>query len=232
MDNEYYILESGERAGPFTARELMNRPLEPDDVVLLASQTQGVPAHSMPEFSDYFKLEGIYYPTKANTGSYFLRLPAFIIDYFIIVLGVVILGVIFFPQYVLSLQPDIAPGTTSLDELMKKSTENMAKHQNEFIIIEIVVALITILYNAACEAGRLRGSVGKYVMGLAVVDEMGYALTFGQALKRNAGKLLYTIMSFVINAYSYLFYLRIIWGERHQAMHDQFAGCFVVKKSV
>lgn len=232
MDNEYYILDKGERVGPFTTRELMNRPLEPGDMILLPSQTQGIPAYEMDEFSDYFKLEGIYYPTPKNTSSYLLRLPAYIIDYFIIVLGVIILGVIFFPQFILSLQPDIAPGTVSYQQIMQKTTENMMKHQTDFIIIKIVVSIITILYNAACEAGRLRGSVGKYVMGLAVVDEMGYALTFGQALKRNLGKLLYEIMSFVVGAFSYLFYLRMIWGECHQAMHDQFSGCYVVKKSL
>lgn len=232
MDNEYYILEKGEKIGPFTARELMNRPLEPGDVVLQPSQTQGTFAFNMPEFSDYFKLEGIYYPTQQNTAAYMLRLPAFIIDYLIVVFGVVIIATIFFPQYVAMLQPNVDPGTLDYQQLIKKTQENMLAHKDIYTGIQVGVFLITVLYNALCEAGRLRGSVGKYAMGLAVVDELGYSLTFIQALKRNLGKFLYEIASFIIGPLAYIPYLRMVWGDRHQAFHDQFSGCYVVRKNV
>lgn len=230
MDNEYYILEKGERIGPFTTRELMDRPLEPGDVVLQPSQTQGTFAFNMPEFKDYFMLEGIYYPTQQNTSSYILRLPAFIIDYLIIVIGVMIISTIFFPQYVLGLQPEITPGL-SYQEMIKRTTDNMLKYQTEFIFIQIGLFIITVLYNAACESGRLQASVGKYAMGLAVVDELGYSLTFWQALKRNLGKTLYQAGQFVVGPLIFIAYLRMVWGDRHQTFHDLFSGCFVVKKS-
>jgi uncharacterized RDD family membrane protein YckC len=227
MDNEYYILENGERMGPFTAQELMDRPLEPDDVVLLPSQTQGIPAYEMPEFNEYFKSEGIYYPTKENTTSYMLRLPAFIIDYFIIIIAIMIVGMVLFPQYVLQLQKTYTPESFTYQGYL----DNVMKHQNEALIMQLVLFVIIILYSAACEASRLQGSIGKYVLGLAVVDELGYRLTFWQALKRNLGKLIYEFVSFVMGPFAYLFYLRMIWGERHQAMHDQLAKCYIVKKS-
>jgi len=232
MDNEYYILDNGEKLGPFTARELMNRPLEPGDTVITPLQPQGTFAFNLPEFSDYFRLEGIYFPTRQNTASYILRLPAFIIDYLIVVFGVMLLAMIFFPQYVIGLQPDITPGSSlSYQDMMKKTTDNMLKHQTEFIIIQLGLFVIMVLYNALCESGRLRGSVGKYAVGLAVVDELGYSLTFWHALKRNLGKALYQAGQFIVGPLIFIAYLRMVWGDRHQAFHDLFSGCYVVKKS-
>lgn len=231
MDNEYYILDKGERIGPFTTRELMDRPLEPGDVLLQPSQTQGVPAYSMPQFSDYFKNEGIYYPNPQNTASYMLRLPAAIIDFFIMVIPLCVLAAILFPQYLLSLQPNLNPATSSIQQLMQQSADNMVKHRTEFFIIEIGFFIVTILYNSAFEASRFRASLGKYILGLAVVDELGYSLTFWHALKRNLGKTIYEFAGFFIGILAYAAYLRMIWGEGHQAMHDMFVGCYVVKKS-
>ncbi|MEO6521655.1 MAG: RDD family protein [Mucilaginibacter sp.] len=232
MDNEYYILDNGEKLGPFTARELMDRPLEPSDVVLQPTETQGTFAFNLPEFTAYFKSEGIYFPTQQNTASYLLRLPAFIIDYLMIVFGTMLLAMIFFPQYVIGLQPDITPGTSvAYQDLIKKTTDNMLKHQTEFIIIQLGLFVIMVLYNALCESGRLRASVGKYAMGLVVVDELGYSLTFWHALKRNLGKTLYQAGQFIVGPLIFIAYLRMIWGDRHQAFHDLFSGCYVVKKN-
>ncbi|RKR85048.1 putative RDD family membrane protein YckC [Mucilaginibacter gracilis] len=231
MDNEYYILDKGGRIGPFTPRELMARPLEPGDLLLQPSQTQGVPAYSLPEFDSYFKSEGIYYPTQQNTNSYMLRLPAAIIDFFVLAIPLWILACILFPQYILSLQPDITSTKISYQQLMQKSAENMLKHQTEFFIIEVAFFLVTILYNTLCEASHLRASVGKYLLGLAVVDELGYSLTFLHALKRNLGKFIYEVASFFISILAYTAYSRMIWSDRHQAFHDMFSGCYIVKKN-
>lgn len=227
MDNEYYILNEGERIGPFTPRELMDRPLEPADVILSALQTQGVPAYSLPEFTDYFKKEGIYFPTQQNTSSYILRLPAFIIDIIMVIIISMVLGAFLAPQYLNSLQPGVTPENFNYN----KFVDNMMKHRAEINIINIIVFVINNLYNAACEASRLQGSVGKYAMGLAVVDELGYSLTFGQALIRNFGKLFYQVASLFISILAYATYLRMVWGDRHQAFHDMMAKCYVVKKS-
>lgn len=227
MNNEYYILKDGQRVGPFNTKELMDKPLEPDDIVLLASQTQGIPAYTMPEFRLYFKSEGIYYPTRENTSGYFLRLPAYIIDAFIITIGTEILALLIFPQYMLRLQ-----GIFTLSFMKDPNlVQNLKKYTTELIVIHLVWSLIMILYNAGCESSKIRASIGKYVLGLAVVDELGYSLSFAHAFKRNVGKLIYLVMDFLIGAFSYVAYLRIIWGDRHQAIHDRFAGCFVVSKN-
>ncbi|EHQ25287.1 RDD family protein [Mucilaginibacter paludis] len=229
MNNEYYILKDGQRVGPFNTQELMDKPLESDDVILLPSQTQGIPAYTMPEFKSYFKSEGIYYPTRENTSTYFLRLPAYIIDAFVVAIGTEILALFIFPQYMFKLQ-----GVFTL-ELMKDPNalaQTLKKYSTDVIIIHTVLSLMIILYNAICESSKIRASIGKYVLGLAVVDESGYSLSFGQAFKRNIGKIIYLIMDFLIGALSYIAYMRIIWGDRHQAIHDRFAACFVVSKKM
>src|SRR5476651_1041544 len=99
MSEEYFILEKGQKLGPFTDDELMGRPLEPTDMVLSPDENDFKAAHELPEFTEYFKNEGIYYPTKENTRAYLLRLPAFIIDMVILIFGISILGGIFLGTY-------------------------------------------------------------------------------------------------------------------------------------
>lgn len=207
MVSEYYILEEGQKLGPFTEQELKDKPLEPDDIVLLPSQTQGTPAYSMPEFGAYFKEEGIYYPTKENTITYFHRLAAFVIDVAILTIVIVILGVVFFPQY---FTPENLNGLKN----------------NQTVLFEFKMGMFAIitLYNSFFESTRLMGSIGKSIFGIAVVDELGYALTFKQAFGRNFGKI---ISEFIF----YIGYISMFWTERHQALHDQLARCFVVNKN-
>lgn len=227
MDNEYYLLDAGTKTGPFSAQELMDRPLEPNDVVLLPMQAQGTEAYLLPEFKEYFKSEGIYHPTPENTRSYFLRLPAYVIDAIIVVFCTTILGLIFFPGYMHYLQGIFAPSLLTDPDIQNV----LIKHQTELLILQSTVFVITVLYNALCESSRLRASIGKYILGLAVVDELGYSLTFGQALKRNAGKLIYELTSWFIGFLAYLAYFRIFFSYCHQGIHDKMAGCFIVKKN-
>jgi uncharacterized RDD family membrane protein YckC len=227
MDSEYYILDSGKKEGPFTAQELMDRPLEPDDLVVQPLQTQGVEAHDMPEFKDYFISEGIYYPTPENTKSYILRLPAFIIDSIIVILTTELLAFILFPDFMARIM-NIFTISFLTDP---KLAENMLKYRNEMLIIQVTIFVVTTLYHSLCESSRMRGSVGKYILGLAVVDHLGYALSFGQAIFRNIGKIIYDVISFALGPLAFLFYLKMIWSVRHQAIHDQFSGCFIVKKN-
>jgi uncharacterized RDD family membrane protein YckC len=226
MDNEYYILESGKKVGPFTPQELMDRPLEPDDLIVQPLETQGTEAHELPEFKEYFAAEGIYYPTPENTKSFFLRFPAFIIDTIIIVFSTELLAMLFFPAFMARLQSIFTYSFLTDPKLQ----ENLLKYRTEFLIIQAVIFVITILYHSLCESSRMRGSIGKYILGLAVVDSLGYALTFGHALLRNIGKIIYDVMSFVIGPFAFLAYLKILWSYRHQGIHDQMSNCFIVKR--
>lgn len=228
MTGEYFILEKGQKLGPFTDNELMDRPLEPTDMVSSPNETDFKPAHELPEFAQYFKSEGIYYPTKENTRAYLLRLPAFIIDMVILVFGISILGGIFLGTYMEKFgkifTPDLINNPDKMQAVMKD-------HQTELLVMQLVILLSVFIYNSLCEASKLRGSVGKYICGLAVVDDAGYSLTFGQAAGRNFGKISYELPSFYIGFFAYILNMAMVWNPMHQAIHDRISGCFVVKKS-
>jgi uncharacterized RDD family membrane protein YckC len=229
MTGEYFILEKGQKLGPFTEEELMDRPLEPDDMVLSPDETDFKPAHSLSEFDDYFKSEGIYYPTLENTRGYRLRLPAFIIDMVILIFGISIIGGIFLGTYMEKFGKIFTPDLFSNTEKMQKVVQ---QHQTELLVMQVIILFCVFIYNALCEASRLRGSLGKYICGLAVVDELGYGLTFGQAAGRNLGKLTYELPSFYIGFFAYILNMAMVWNPMHQAIHDRLSSCYVVKKNV
>jgi len=228
MSEEYFILEKGQKLGPFTDDELMGRPLEPTDMVLSPDENDFKAAHELPEFTEYFKNEGIYYPTKENTRAYLLRLPAFIIDMVILIFGISILGGIFLGTYMEKFgkifTPDLFNDTAKMQKVMQD-------HQTELLIMQLIILLCVFIYNTLCEASRLRGSVGKYICGLAVVDDAGYGLTFGQAAGRNFGKVSYELPSFYIGFFAYILNLAMVWSPMHQAIHDKISGCYVVRKN-
>jgi uncharacterized RDD family membrane protein YckC len=228
MTGEYFILEKGQKLGPFTNNELMDRPLEPTDMVLSRDENDFKPAHTLPDFTGYFKSEGIYYPTKENTRAYLLRFPAFIIDMVILIFGISIFCGIFFGTYMEKFGKIFTPDLLNNPDKMKTV---MSQHQTELWIMQLVILLCVFFYNTLCEASRLRGSVGKYICGLAVVDEAGYSLTFGQAAGRNFGKISYELPSFYIGFFAYILNLAMVWNPMHQAIHDRLSGCFVVRKN-
>ncbi len=81
-----------------------------------------------------------------------------------------------------------------------------------------------VIYCVFMEASRLQGTLGKYAMGLKVVDEDGNALTVKKSIVRNASKLL-----------SYLpVALGFIWAafnKRRKCWHDFIAKTLVVERS-
>jgi len=228
MSEQYFILDKGQKLGPFTYEELTDRPLEPDDMVLSPEETDFKPAHSLAGFDDYFKSEGIYYPTPENTRGYRLRLPAFILDLIPVFFGTSIFLSIFFQNYLQSLET-IDPMIAVHDKL--KAQEFYAHHYPEIFLVVFSFIFIMFVYHTLCETTRMRGSVGKYIFGLAVVDDLGYSLTFGQAAGRNLGKLTYELLFILINIPACLLLLSIPFTAMHQALHDRMAGCFVVKKN-
>jgi len=119
--------------------------------------------------------------------------------------------------------------------LTPKDAADMEKIVDQYkiaiIIGNLVLFVIINLYNALCEMSGMQGSIGKYALGLAVVDHSGYRLTFGHALKRNFWKLTYELPSIFIGPLAYILNLSMIWRPLHQAFHDQLSGCYIIKKT-
>jgi uncharacterized RDD family membrane protein YckC len=81
-----------------------------------------------------------------------------------------------------------------------------------------------LLYCGLAEASPLRGTLGKWLMGIQVVNLDGSPLTRVQAILRNSGKPL----SFLIIGLGCLW---IMWSRRKQGWHDMLADTLVVCRS-
>jgi len=68
----------------------------------------------------------------------------------------------------------------------------------------------------------MKGSIGKKICRLVVVDIDGMGLTFVNALLRSFGK---AISVFLL----YIGFVTIFFTEHKQALHDQLARTYVVK---
>lgn len=85
-----------------------------------------------------------------------------------------------------------------------------------------VMIFIGLLYRPIFESSVLKGSPGRLLMGLNVVDLNGERITFKSALIRY-------IMSWVSGAFCGLGYLMLFFTERKQTLHDVVALTLVVK---
>jgi uncharacterized RDD family membrane protein YckC len=79
------------------------------------------------------------------------------------------------------------------------------------------------LYFAMQESGRHRGTIGKRICGLSVVDYAGNRITFGRATLRFFGK-------FLSSAIMLIGFIMAAFTERHQALHDFIAETLVVNR--
>jgi uncharacterized RDD family membrane protein YckC len=209
MNKDYFILEDGEQKGPFTFDELTDRGMGIHERVL-SSQAEGwQDACDLPEFYPYFENCGIYLPTGDNLASFGWRLLAFVVDYFILSFLLTLI-LILLPSFGIKFQ------IRSYNDLLKLSG-------NEKLTLQIIVYLSLIIYNSACEASPMKGSIGKRICKLVVVDIDGQGLSYLNALLRSAGK--------VVSLFFYgLGFISILFTEHRQALHDFLAKTYVVKR--
>jgi uncharacterized RDD family membrane protein YckC len=80
------------------------------------------------------------------------------------------------------------------------------------------------LYFAVCESSRWQGTIGKLALGLQVTDEYGQRIGFAQATGRHFGKFV-SVLSLGAG------FLLAAWTARKQALHDDMAGCCVVRRA-
>ena len=80
------------------------------------------------------------------------------------------------------------------------------------------------VYSALMESSALQGTLGKWLLGIAVVDEAGRPLSFSRSRRRNSAK----VLSFLPLGLGCFW---TIWSPRRQAWHDKIAHSLVVKRS-
>jgi uncharacterized RDD family membrane protein YckC len=148
----------------------------------------------------YFEGLGIYFPAKGNLASFWWRLLAYAIDFVLIEVST------YFLLNRLALAGIIDSHTLK-----------------DMLLALVVFQAVIIIYNTICEVTSLKGSIGKRICRLVVVNEDGRGIGFLRALKRN----IYKILSRVI---FYLGFLRVLWDPHRQAWHDEFVKAYVVRR--
>jgi len=152
-------------------------------------------------------------PTQPEYAGFWLRLAAYIIDYF--VLGFVIGTMVIFVG--------LAMGLSTAIFYDMEDTANQMVVITLSIIFGIVSFAASWLYYAVLESGSYQGTLGKMVINLKVTNMEGERISFARASGRFFGKIL---SSFVI----YIGYIMIGITEKKQGLHDILAGCLVVRK--
>lgn len=206
MINNYYIIENGQQTGPFSHIELMDKGLSCNTLVLSPITNEWGNAATLFEFSDYFKSQGIYYPSRAILATFWWRLLAYLIDY---ALWLIFFGAIGGFIGLLSLYL----GTNQLDSEPDKPSD---------LLTNLLVLILFLAYNSFFESTVLQGSIGKIICKLKVVDAEGGRINFSRSLKRNLGKFFSGI---VIG----MGYLNILWNDNRQGWHDEIAKTFVIR---
>nr|WP_294505316.1 RDD family protein [uncultured Rhodopila sp.] len=79
------------------------------------------------------------------------------------------------------------------------------------------------LYFAMFESSSMRGTPGKRLLGIRVVDETGGRIGFGRATGRYFAKILSASILLVG-------FMMAGWTRKKQALHDMVAGCLVVRE--
>jgi uncharacterized RDD family membrane protein YckC len=204
--DEFFVKDGEEEKGPFTFDELTDGRLEPNDMVR-TSGSNWEKASDILDFAEYFQYEGYYFPTENNLAGFGIRLLAYLIDYFILVV-VIVIGFMIAGNYFNYNIQDFAVEDTQKRE-----------------ILQAIVAGAFVLYNLFCYVSPLSSTLGQTVCKLVIVDANGKKLNFFKALIRSLGKLL-SLAFFGVG------FLGIFFSQYKQAFHDVFAKTYVIKKDV
>jgi uncharacterized RDD family membrane protein YckC len=206
MINNYYIIESGERAGPFSHIELMENGLPPQALILSPISNEWQRAVRLPEFSAYFESQGIYYPSKVNLANFWWRLLAYFIDYVLLITFMAMIGVL-------------------LGLISVYTGNHWFDSDKEYKFEENLLGIVVfILYHSISESTRIQGSIGKVVCKLKVVNTEGERIDYPKAIGRNLGKILSSLMCG-------MGFLNIFWDKNRQAWHDQLAKTYIIRVS-
>jgi uncharacterized RDD family membrane protein YckC len=208
MLNTYYLIENDQQTGPFSHHELMDRGLTANDLVLSPITNQWESAAAMFEFTDYFESQGIYYPTQTTLANFWWRLLAYVIDYIILYISLVLFGAVL--------------GFIALYTGNHSWFDSDSSRDSE-LGLKFISIIIFAFYNATCESTRLQGSIGKVICKLKVVNATGERISFSTALGRNLGKILSSMVCG-------MGFFCVLWDKNKQGWHDQLAKTFVVRK--
>jgi uncharacterized RDD family membrane protein YckC len=212
MNDLYFILEDGEQTGPFTFDELVEKEPDIHTRILSPNEDTWKDACDLPELYEYFLAQGLNFPTEDNLASYWTRLFAFVIDLLLIY---VVFSIILAILITNGLMPNI---------LAYSNIQALSKVPPKYLfMLQFIFYIIIITYNSICETSAMKGSFGKRIFRLVVVDADGMGISFINAIVRSLGK--------VVSLYFLgVGFISIFWSEHRQTLHDYLAKTYVVKQ--
>lgn len=86
-----------------------------------------------------------------------------------------------------------------------------------------VGSLFSWLYFSGMESSPMQATIGKWLVGIFVVDYAGHRITFGRATGRYFGKALSALIL-------YIGFMMAGFTERKQGLHDIMAECVIVSR--
>ncbi|CAA6812828.1 MAG: RDD family protein [uncultured Aureispira sp.] len=92
-----------------------------------------------------------------------------------------------------------------------------------YFLQDVVTPVLLLLYFPLCESSRYQASVGKYILGMKIIDENGEKMTFWRALARVLSKML---------SYSFasIGFIMIAFTDKKRGLHDMIASTYVVER--
>lgn len=135
-------------------------------------------------------------------GGFWARLAAFLIDGAVLALGITVISIVLMVFFLFG-------GGTNVVGL--------------WVFIAVFAIVLMWIYSAGLDSSGMRGTVGKRVMGLMVVDRRGNKLSMLRATWRFVMKWVSLIVLFVG-------FLVALTNRRRQTLHDLAAGTLVIRR--
>lgn len=203
MNEEYYIIEGDNKKGPYTFTELVGMDLDIHTEIITPISDTPQYASELPEFDDYFKAQGVYFPTADNLAGFGKRALAFIIDYILLCV----------PIELILLKMNLLT--------LPKGPDLTLPAPHEMFIMQAAFFSAFFVYNIILEATPLKGSLGKKICKLVVVDVDGQSPGLPKSIGRTAGK--------VLSLFIYgLPFLTMLFNEHRQTWYDSLAKTYVI----
>ncbi|MDB4924737.1 RDD family protein [Mucilaginibacter sp.] len=202
MNEEYYLVAGDDKKGPYTLDELMDMDIDIHTEIITPLSDKPQYASELPELNDYFEAQGIYFPTEDNLAPFGKRIAAFLIDYF---------GI-----YIIVSNIATRTGWVALPTDYRIGMPV----PNSMLVLTISFLTTFLVYNTICEATGLKGSLGKRMFKLSVVDIDGKGLSLPRAFLRNLG----VTLSITI----WVPFLSVYFSEHRQAWYDSLAKTYII----
>lgn len=120
-----------------------------------------------------------------------------------------------------------------MQQLLSDGTQQHQSAQEQYgqlleifaILVMMLVAavLFVSLYETLSTASKMRGTPGKWVLGMVVIDEQGQPLSFGTSLARHGAKGVSALLLMIG-------FIMVAFDTRKQGLHDKMCKTLVVTR--